>query len=912
MNATTRIRTVGAAGPLLVRRRARTDAGLLALTGALLAALVLVALLAPRLVTSVADAGARDAVERSRPDTDVVARVTGATPPLAGVRPDDAAEALHRDAATVDAGIPAGLRADLAGPSLSTTTSAWTATVPAGTAVARAGYVIASDGQDAVRWVSGRAPELLADVQPAEEQPLSTLERRVEVGVTADALDALGLALGDEVRVTGAMVTRLTAVVVGTYEVVDPQDPVWTALPEFVTATPAPASTGSVAAAGLLVTDASVPDLLVAMQPTAVTTDVRFVALPDRLTAARARTLAAQVVDLRADPGPLQLRDARTPTLATSLDDVLLEYRARLAGATAQASVLLLGIVSVGALTILLAARLLVERRSATLTLERARGASVASVGWRSLLESVPLAASASAVAVGLLVLLLPRVGGSWWPGAAVAAVGVLAPAVLAAALVRRSWTGRRVPANRADRDRLASRRRTRRLVAELTLLAVAAGALLSVRSRGLLSSSAGDVDWLLAATPVLLAGAATVLAAHVVPPVLRRLRAVASRGPALAGLVATARAERASRTAIPLLSVTVAVALVVFSGITVTTVDRGQDRAADLLVGGDVRIDGPVDDAVLDALRTQDGVTSVVGSRTWVSRTFGVGSGVDVTLLAVDAEHWARLRAAQGAVVDDGLAGLGADAPGGVPALVSPELQRIAEAFDPQVWTTDVFVPVDVRGTTSVRVDGAPTVVVDRTALAAGLGAPVPAQTTWVLGRGADEAVVAEAVAALPEVSVLSRVEWLDTWNSSPLTTGLRTLLRVAQAALAVLAVVALVLTVVATARDRRRTLHVLRTLGLDAGTARRLSAGEVAPIAVAGLLAGSAIGVVVPWLLTNALGLSALTGEPGTTRVTVTWLPFAVAVGALAAGLAVAVEVEARTRRDDDLALGIREAER
>jgi len=904
-----RLRTVVAGGPLVVRRRARTDAGLLALSALLLAVLVLVALLAPRLVTDVGDAGARDVAERGRPGTDVVARVEARTPVIAGVRRDTAAQDLRGDAETVTAGLPEGLRGDLLGPVVTSTTTTWGAVAPAGLVAARAAHVVATDDREAVRWVEGRAPELLPDVD-TEDVDLATLERRVEVGVSTAAAGELGLVPGTELVVKGMMVSRLTAVVTGTYEVVDPDDPVWTTLPDLVRTTPTPGD--AVAGVGLLVTDASLPDLLVAVQPAAVTTDVRFVTSPERLTAARAPAVAAQVAALRSDPRPLLLTDARQPWVVTSLDTALLEYRDRLAGATAQASVLMLGVVAVGGLTVLLAARLLVERRSSGYTLERARGASVASVGWRALLESVPLAASAAAVAVGVLALLVRPVGGTWWPGAAVAAVGVLAPAVLAGALVRRSWSGRRVPANRADRDRLASRRRTRRLVAELTLLAVAVGALLSVRSRGLLGSSLGDVDWLLAATPVLLAGAATVLAAHVLPPVLRRLRAVASRGPALAALVATARAERGSRTAVPLLTVTVAVALVVFSGITVTTVERGQSRAADLVVGGDARLDGPLPEDVLTALRATDGVTAVAASRTWVSRTFGLGSGVDVTLLAVDAAEWAALREGRGADVEPGLDALGDGDGERVPALVTEDLLRVADQYDPQVWTVEEFAPLDVRGTTDLRLEGAPTVVVDRAALAAALDAPVTPTTTWLAGPGAAAAVGGDALAALPTVTVQTRDGWLEAWNASPLTTGLRTLLRVAQATLAALAALALVLTVVATARDRRRTLHVLRTLGLDAGTARRLSAGEAAPVAVAGLVAGAAIGCAVPWLLTNALGLTALTGEPGTTTVVVTWLPFAVAAGALALGLALAVEVEAATRRDDDLALGIREAER
>jgi len=917
MSVTTRVRSVVADGMRVTRRRARTDAGMLTATLALLAALALVALLAPRLVSTVADEGARDVVDRGRPGTDVVVSVTATVPPLGGVRPPQPLDDLLRDRTTIIDGLPAGLRADLGDPSVVTTTPTWGAILPAGTVVMRLAHVLAGgadgDSPAPVRWVDGRAPELLPDVELPEGMSLGQLARRVEVGVSVDAAQRLHLAPGDTVDVRTTTVSRLTAVIVGTYEVSDPTDPTWTELQDLVGATDAPPGSPAMASAGLLVSDASLADLLVAMQPSAVTTHVRFETLPAHVTAKHARTLVASVAALRSDPSPMRLADARQPVLVTSLDDTLRSYDQRLAGATAQASVLLLGIVAVGALTLLLAARLLVDRRAAGYRLERARGASVASVGWRALLETVPMTTLASAVAVGVLALVLPSVAGPWWPGIAVAAVGVLASALLAGQLVRRSWTGRRVPANRADRDRLAARRRSRRIVAELTLLAIAVGALVSVRARGLVASSTGGVDWLLAASPVLLAAAATVLAARVLPPLLRRLRTAASRGRALAGLVATARAEHGSRTAVPLLTVTVALALVVFSGITVSTVDRGQQRAADLVVGGDARVDGPVPDVVLDELRAQPGVTEVVGSRTWVARTFGVGSGVRADLFAVDAEAFANLRAARGEP-EPTLAGLTAPGrAGAVPALISPSLERVAESFDPQVWTTDAFVPLDVRGTTNLAgTDGSPVVVVDRTAFAAALGTDVPAERTWLLGEGAAAATADLGIATLPGVSVLSRAQWLETWNESPLTTGLRTLLVVAQVTLALLAVVALVLTVVATARDRRRTLHVLRTLGLDPGTARRLSAGEILPLAVTGLVAGSAIGVVVPWLLTTSLGLSALTGEPDGTRIAVGWQPFALAAGALAVGLWAAVEVEARTRRDDDLALGIREAER
>ena len=92
------------------------------------------------------------------------------------------------------------------------------------------------------------------------------------------------------------------------------------------------------------------------------------------------------------------------------------------------------------------------------------------------------------------------------------------------------AWTGRRLPANRADRERVLGRRRARRLTAELALVAIAAAALVSARGRGLVQTATGGVDLLLAATPVLLAGAATVLLARALPPLLRGLSGLAAR----------------------------------------------------------------------------------------------------------------------------------------------------------------------------------------------------------------------------------------------------------------------------------------------------------------------------------------------------------------------------------------------
>ncbi|MEZ0447967.1 FtsX-like permease family protein, partial [Cellulomonas sp. ICMP 17802] len=450
-------------------------------------------------------------------------------------------------------------------------------------------------------------------------------------------------------------------------------------------------------------------------------------------------------------------------------------------------------------------------------------------------------------------------------------------------------------------------------------LVALAAAALVSVRARGLLQTATGGVDPLLASTPVLLATAATLLVARALPPVLRGLSRAAAHRPGLTPVIATARAAGTAGTRVPLLTLTVAIALVVFCGTTAVTVQRGQVVAADIVVGAPVRLDGTIPPETLDALRREPGVTAVAGALALGDRTFGKESGTKARLLLVDAADLATVLAAAGRPVDAGLAGLGEGS--GVSALISPSLESTAALVQPAVIGKSGFVDLDIVGTAlhppviPVKANNAPAgadafVIVDRARFAATSGVDLPASTAWVDGPGAVEAVRA---AALPEsITVTERSTWLSTWRASPLTSGLLLLLTGVGAALAGYAAIALVLTVVATSRERGRTLSALRTLGLDARTARAMTFGELAPLAVAALLAGTAVGIAVPWMLTGALGLDLVTGDPAATTLQVTWVPIVGAAAVVLAALGVAVVVESAVRRRDRLGEVLRVGER
>lgn len=906
---------------LVARRRSSQDAGLLVLAAVVLAVTVLIALAVPRIVLRTADAGVQGAVEDAGPAADLVAVLGG--PGVASVdatgrpeRVDNAATLVGNAARDMATSLPEPVQA-VTGPVV---TSVQSASLTArlgdeliGTRIVHLGTPTTRD--PVVRWVTGIEPRM------TPERPAGSTDPRVlEVGVSVAAAEQLGIRVGARLPLTGPTRGDAVAVVTGLYEPVDPTSPVWSTFADLREPQPAPAVAALVGRAGLLTSDASLPDGL--QVGTSITMSFRFPVVPADLRATDTRAVAQAVTRVIALPGPLTGSDGRTPSVGSDLDTVLRAADARLLAGTAQTSVLLVGLAAVGALTLVLAARLLVVRRETFLLAERARGASVASVGLRALVESVPIVALATAVGAVGAWLIVPDPRGTWVVAAAIVVVAATAPAIAAAVVVAGAWTGRRLPANRADRERVLGRRRVRRLTAELALVAIAAAALVSARGRGLVQTATGGVDLLLAATPVLLAGAATVLLARVLPPLLRALSGVAARQRSLVPIVATARAGRTAGTRVPLLTLTIAVALVVFCGTTAVTVTSGQGTAAEIVVGAEVRIDGELDPAVVAGLRDAPGVTAVAGATVLSERTFGRSSGVKAQVMLVDSTDLAQILAAHDRAVDPELTSLASTDDDSVPALISPSLRSTAELIAPAIMGAQDFVDLDVIGAADnppVVPTGASTlstakgvVVVDREVFGSVSGGALPATTTWVDGPGAAAAVRDAGVAESPGITVTERADWLSTWRASPLNAGLLALLVATGVVLAGYAALGLVLTVVATSRERGRTLSALRTLGLDARTARAMTFGELAPLALAAVLAGTAIGIAVPWALMGALGLELLTGHPAATSLQVTWVPIVGATVVVLGSLAVAVGVESAVRRRDRLGEVLRVGER
>ena len=109
--------------------------------------------------------------------------------------------------------------------------------------------------------------------------------------------------------------------------------------------------------------------------------------------------------------------------------------------ASAQASVLLTGVLTAAVLVLLLAADLLVRRRAPALTAARQRGAALPDLGAELLIESAAVALSAAAVGLALARAVAPGVSVDW-----------AVPVVLAGAIAGPAFGT--LAAARATRDR--------------------------------------------------------------------------------------------------------------------------------------------------------------------------------------------------------------------------------------------------------------------------------------------------------------------------------------------------------------------------------------------------------------------------------------------------------------------------
>ncbi|MEE6262814.1 ABC transporter permease [Plantactinospora sonchi] len=905
-----------------VRGRGRADAGPLLLTATVIAAVALLAGAVPALLRTAADDAVQDTVRRAGGDADVSVHAnwerddgpTGGRVRIPRVA-EDVDDFRSRAVDTLGPELDAVLLPPVAvvdGPVLSITDGSVLRTF-------QFTYLADDSGGPDVTWIAGSAPgPAVPDPDRAVEIPYTGPPWPVQVGLSEADAAALNLGPGDRIPLKDVQGRDRDVRISGIYRPADSADPTWRLAPSLLRPVPGADGVGTTRFGGLLSRE-SLPDARLAVDEDQLRRSVRFAPEPGTLTWDAAAALAGTVVTLKAASGSSSVRD-QSLKWESQLDTVLRDARTQISAASAQAAVLLAGVLTATVLVLLLAADLLVRRRTPALGAARQRGAALPDLGAELLIESVVLALSAAAV--GLVLARAAAAGVSWsWAVPVVLAGAVAGPAFGTLAAARASRDRRR-PANRAARRWIRGTSQLRRTALEAAVLIAAVAAFVALHQRGLLPATpdgdtgelTGDLALPMTAPALgVLVGALVLLRLLPLGVWLALRQALRSRRP-LAVFGAARAAETAGR-ALPLLVLVSATALASFTLILGTTVTRGLADGAWSAVGADARLDVGADaaastPALAERIAAAPGVGQVVVAQvTDSAHVFADSTLLAPRLVIVDAAAFQRLLAATPLPDAPALARLAAPGPGSgdVPALVrssdgslrTGSRLQLPRDDAPAIRLAAVGTAPSVGGATDI-------VIVDATALAAA-GLPAVPNTVWVTGPGAAQAVSGSGVAA----DVVLRADVLRAQRAAPLTAGLLRLAWTAAVALLALGLLGLALAAAAGAAERWQTLTRLRTLGLRPRDARWVAAGELLPPVVVAAVCGPLLGALLARLTLGPLDLRLLTGQAAAPAAVLPWWMLGLVSVVLLAGAATVVPVESALRRRDRLGEVLRAGE-
>lgn len=903
-----------------IRGRGRTDAGPLLLTAAVIATVALLAGAAPALLRAAADDAVRDTVRRAGPDANVLAHADWERddgPNGGRVRMPRLADDVDDFRARVTSALGPDLDAALLPPVTVVNGPILTVTDGSTPRTFQFTYLAGDrDGPD-VTWIAGSAPGP-AVVDEYVETPYDGPPWPVQVGLSEADAAALDLGPGDRIPVKDSQGRDKDVRISGIYRPADSDDPAWRLAPALLRPAPGVDGVGITRFGGLLSRE-SLPDARLAVNEDQLPRTIHFAPEPGALTWDTTATLASRVVKLKATSGASSDRD-QSLRWESQLETALRDARTQITAAFAQAAVLLAGVLTATVLVLLLAADLLVRRRTPALSVARQRGAALPDLGAELVVESTVVSVSAAAVGLALARAVVPGVSWAW--AVPVLLAGAVAGPAFGTLAAARASRDRRQPANPAARRWIRATGQLRRAAVEAAVLIAAVAAFVTLHQRGLLPVASDDDTGELTGD-LILPISALALGALVGALVLLRLlplaarftlrQALRSRRP-LAVFGAAQAATTAGR-ALPLLVLVSTTALASFALILGTTVTRGLGDGAWSTVGADARLDVGADaaaatPALAERIAAAPGVEQVVVAQvTDSARLFSESTLLTPRLVIVDTAAFQRLLATTALPDAPALARLTAPGPGpgDVPALVrsgdgalrTGTRLQLPRDRAPAIRLAAVGTAPSVGGVADV-------VIVDAAALA-DAGLPAVPNTVWVTGPGAAQAVSNSGVAA----DVVLRADVLRAQRVAPLTAGLLRLAWTTAAVLLALGLLGLTLAAAAGASERWQTLTRLRTLGLRPRDARWVAAGEVLPPVVVAAVCGPLLATLLAHLTLGPLDLRLLTGQGTDPAAVLPWWLLALVGVVLLAAATTVVPVESALRRRDRLSEVLRAGE-
>ncbi|MEO6114831.1 MAG: FtsX-like permease family protein [Pseudolysinimonas sp.] len=704
-----------------------------------------------------------------------------------------------------------------------------------------------------IRIVQGTAPATWSksEVSPPDQ----TRAVPVDVVISTGAAQQLNLKVGDEVAtdVIQGVPDRLYRVS-GVFEPADPGSDFWMQNPSLLPVTTALAQYGvAYPSLSAFVDPLSVGRLATTFAPARVSLfySVRATGADGADAPLLLRQLAAA-----ATTGASSASSFTALPIDTRSDDAVetaVQRGTLLGGLLALLAAAPLGLIFA---VMVLGVQVVMRARRSELVLAAARGGSAWQLRGELALEGALLSVPSAIVVTALATILIPV--RSEPAGFVLPALVALTPPILFAALA----------VTRERPGTVAAILLQLRGIAEIAVIGLAALSVFLLARRGLAQATTQvGVDPLLSVAPLLLAVSVGILVLRVYPLPMRAARrlAVGARGlPAFVGAIRATRAPTIGLAGVLALVVGISVAL--FSTVLLSTFESSVDAAARESVGADARVDGStLSAAQQNAVAKIDGVRQVAA-----------------------IEYLSSLNVAQSPVSSVAVL-LAQTAPLSTMRTLPPHLNKLTDGRIPAVVSSDVF--AQLGHDRDLVVQGVEMRVVGKLPANSGLGP----QSNWMMIDStfsprfvqtfvpatllikADPSKLADMYAPLHEamrvtpgvdplaspVVVATVPQAIADRNGEPVIAGLLAGLIVGAILSALLCALALVLATAAAAATRARTAGILRTLGMPRRRLGVLIAWELVPVAVVALVAGAALGISLPFVLTAAVDLRPFTGS-------------------------------------------------
>jgi putative ABC transport system permease protein len=574
-------------------------------------------------------------------------------------------------------------------------------------------------------------------------------------------------------------------------------------------------------------------------------------------------------------------------SLSSGLVDVLSPFVATDAAVQRALSLMFVSLAVIGAVVVLLGARLVTEHRRGEFALMRARGASLGQVSAAAARGGAAAVLPAALLAAGAAILLTPGPA-SWlsvWLAAGVIGTALAGPPLLAA------WQHRARRAAAPGAVAPAARRRmsaARRWVADGALVCAAVAGLVILRDQGL--PPPGTVDLFTSLAPVLAAIPVALVVVRTYPLVLRQLTRLAGRRRGVVMVVGLARGNSAAQAGtLPAFALILAFAVVAFAAMARGAVVRAETSASWQAAGADAVVAAPPTGPGLTAAarRLITGVPGVRRAAT-VSVTTGTSAqGVSLPVAVVDPRQYAALAAGTPAPRFPAAAlarpGGGAAPAGAVPVLVSPAGRAIlSQGSELSVAGRELRLHI-AGGLASIAgvPAGSQLAVVPRWAL--GNLTPPPNVIAITGPRLGTSALISAVHRAVPGAQITLRSRLLAAISGAPLPHGGYVTFAQGAAAAGAFSLLTLLLMLVLSARSREVTLARLITMGLGRDQSRRITAVESVPAILAAAAGGAVCALILVPLVGPAVDLAAFTGMPVSVPLRADPVALAVATGGL-----------------------------